>query len=136
MPTEIFGKKRFQRHSGVQGIRDAALTPRAHRGRGRRRAGGDPRRGHKSPQGGRVSERLSEARPIQPRSARGREGVRERGRGRRCRPLERAPGEAGVKSRISMRAGLMQITAIGSSSRKAKQLQPGLPNSALQPGEA
>lgn len=79
MPTEIFGKKRFQRHSGVQGIRDAALTPRAHRGRRRRRAGGDPRRGHKSPQGGRVSERLSEARPIQPRSARGREGVRERG---------------------------------------------------------
>lgn len=45
-------------------------------------------------------------------------------------------GEAGVKSRISMRAGLMQITATGSSRRKAKQLQPGLPGSALQPGEA
>lgn len=45
-------------------------------------------------------------------------------------------GEAGVKSRISMRAGLMQITATGSSRRKAKQLQPGLPSSALQPGEA
>lgn len=45
-------------------------------------------------------------------------------------------GEAGVKSRISMRAGLMQITAIGSSRRKAKQLPPALPSSALQPGEA
>lgn len=45
-------------------------------------------------------------------------------------------GEAGVKSRISMRAGLMQITATRSSRRKAKQLQPGLPSSALQPGEA
>lgn len=93
--------------------------------------------GHKSPQIGRVSKRLSEARPAPQRPGKGgREGLRERGRGRRCRPLERAPGEAGVKSRISMRAGLMQITAIGSSSRKAKQLQPGLPSSALQPGEA
>lgn len=44
-------------------------------------------------------------------------------------------GEAGAKSRISMRAGLMQITATGSGSssrRKAKQLQPGLPSPAAR----
>lgn len=152
---------RAQLCPGHRQLRIGHVSPAgAARGGGRRRAGSDPRCGRDAPRGdpagmvpdgpGRAGLAPGAARagrparsgpgiPAAPMEERARNGRERGGEGETSAaapPSGERLGEAGVKSRISMRAGLMQITATGSSRRKAKQLQPGLPSSALQPGEA